>query len=76
MKNRFSGALLLAGLCSLIGTGCAAPDGKELDIKPEREYRTGSNLPVKDRREDGGVKKVDPGSLPPSGPAIPTGKGS
>ena len=78
MKSCVVACLLLAGIGLGLGlgaVGCAAPDGKELELKPEREYRTGSNLPTKDRKDDGGVKKVDPASLPSTGPGMPSGKG-
>ena len=56
-------------------SGCAAPDGKELELKSEKEYQTGSNIPRKERKEDG-VKRVDPAALPPTGSSMPSGKGS
>ena len=42
-------ALSLAVAVAALGTGCAAPDpSASTEVKPAREYRTGSNIPSRD----------------------------
>jgi hypothetical protein len=71
----------LAAFVVVIGApflfGCATtPNDKEAEPRPEKEYRTGSNLPVRDRDGNPMVKTVSPDdyermrptvSMPPPG---------
>jgi type IV pilus biogenesis protein CpaD/CtpE len=42
-------ALSLAAVVAAFASGCAAPDpSASTEVKPVREYRTGSNIPARD----------------------------
>ncbi len=44
-------ALSVAVAVSALAAGCAAPDpSAPAEFKPAREYRTGSNIPARDRQ--------------------------
>ena len=58
MQMLCGGALMVA--VSLVA-GCAALPPEEADAKQEKVYRTGSNLPQKDRRPD--VVVLDPAAV-------------
>ena len=42
--------------------GCATMDPSE-EVRTDKEYRTGSNIPVRDRAATGDVKSYDPTSV-------------
>jgi hypothetical protein len=42
---------------------CATPSGDSAAAHEEKEYRTGSNIPVRDRSMAGDAKTLDPGSI-------------
>ena len=70
------GAAALAALAlMLFASGCATTSG-EWEAAPNKEYRTGSNLPVRDRSA-GDAKGYDPQSVQDavrsSPPPMPTG---
>ena len=48
---------------ALLFTGCASMSDQSTDSSEAKEYRTGSNLPVRDRSGSGNVKTVDVESI-------------
>ena len=45
----YANAMSLAVVAAALGSGCAAPDSSTpMEVKPAREYRTGSNIPTRD----------------------------
>jgi hypothetical protein len=62
--------LAAAAAAALLGA-CAAPEqGKEIAVREEPEYVTGSNLPKRDRSRSG-VKTVDPATVQQAPPTAP-----
>jgi hypothetical protein len=55
-------ALLGAFALALAAHGCATMDPSE-EVRAEKEYRTGSNIPVRDRSGTGDAKSYDPASV-------------
>ena len=57
-------ALALLGVfaLALAAHGCATMDPSD-DVRMEKEYRTGSNIPVRDRSATGDAKSYDPTSV-------------
>ncbi|HET9046622.1 MAG TPA: hypothetical protein VFO33_06670 [Casimicrobiaceae bacterium] len=69
-------AILGTFALALVAHGCATMDPSE-EVRTEKEYRTGSNIPVRDRAGTGDAKSYDPTSvqdaLQRSAPRAPTG---
>jgi len=61
-------AVLLLGACSSTSTSTASAQGS--NKADEKEYRTGSRIPVRDPSAQGAssVKSVDPSALAPGTP--------
>jgi ABC-type uncharacterized transport system auxiliary subunit len=60
---RLASLALAASIAALL-TGCAGVDTQpSAEARPQKVYRTGSNLPVKD--DDGSVVSVRPDALQP-----------
>jgi hypothetical protein len=57
-------ALIAALLASALVAACATPAADTAEVRPERVYRTGSNIPVKEAGPDG-VKTYKPDESPP-----------
>jgi len=55
-------ALLGAFALALAAHGCATMDPSE-EVRTEKEYRTGSNIPVRDRGATSDAKSYDPTSV-------------
>jgi hypothetical protein len=68
MTTRILVALLAAAAAA---AGCATTDGKSIQPRPEKIYRTGSNLPQRDPGATPDERPVDP--APPPGQTPPAG---
>ena len=55
-------AILGAFALALAAHGCATP-GESEEIRTDKEYRTGSNIPVRDRASASDAKSYDPASV-------------
>jgi len=56
-------AIMAAFGLALFAHGCATPLEPLTDVKPEKEYRTGSNIPVRDRAGPSDAKSYDADSI-------------
>ena len=55
-------AVIAAFAAALATHGCATPSGSG-EINTDKEYRTGSNIPVRDRASRGDAASYDPASV-------------
>ena len=59
MARSFTAALVATALLA----ACATPSGSDTQPREEKEYRTGSNIPVRDRSAPSSVRNVDPEAI-------------
>jgi len=55
-------AVIGAFALAIFAHGCATMDASE-DVRTDKEYRTGSNIPVRDRASSSDTKSYDPASV-------------
>ncbi len=56
-------SLAAALVATAVLAACATPSGPEAQPREEKEYRTGSNIPIRDRSAPSSVRTVDPEAI-------------